>query len=292
MISKIVLHTGTDVDALTAEDVLEVSAWSVHVQPRRKQIPGLHVAWDLLGDIGVIPADLTLRSALRPGQRSTAELVDDYDIRCRPIRDVFIRYLDERRPAMDYNSLLGLLGALVGTFWVDIERHHPGIDTLHLPDEVAQAWKERARVVTAADGTVRPRKNIHALLMRVRAFYLDIQQWALEDPSWVPWAVPSPVRKNDTLGYVKARRKTVAAMHQRVRERLPHLPALADAAERCLAETTALLDAAAEVEPGEMFDHAGTRYRARRSGALAWQPSTQRVPPLRWKTWAPARRST
>ena len=98
------------------------------------------MAWDLLGDIGVTPADLTLRSALRPGQRSTAELVDDYDIRCRPIRDVFIRYLDERRPAMDYNSLLGLLGALVGTFWVDIERHHPGIDTLHLPDEVAQAW--------------------------------------------------------------------------------------------------------------------------------------------------------
>jgi len=33
---------------------------------------------------------------------------------------------------------------------------------------------------TTADGTVRPRKNIHALLMRVRAFYLDIQQRALE----------------------------------------------------------------------------------------------------------------
>ena len=75
VISKIVLHTGTDVDALTAEDVLEVSAWSVHVHPRRKQIPGLHVAWDLLGDIGVTPADITLRSALRRGQRSTAELV-------------------------------------------------------------------------------------------------------------------------------------------------------------------------------------------------------------------------
>ncbi|HEX5878956.1 MAG TPA: tyrosine-type recombinase/integrase [Actinomycetota bacterium] len=280
VISKIVLHTGTDVDALTAEDVLEVSAWSVHVQPRRKPIPGLHVAWDLLGAIGVTPADLTLRSALRPGQRSTAELVDDYDIRCRPIRDVFIRYLDERRPAMDYNSLLGLLGALVGTFWVDIERHHPGIDTLHLPDEVSQAWKERARVVTAADGTVRPRKNIHALLMRVRAFYLDIQQWALEDPSWVPWAVPSPVRKNDTLGYVKARRKTVAAMHQRVRERLPHLPALADAAERCLAETTALLDAAAEVEPGEVFDHAGTRYRRKalnRARSAAEHPASPSI---------------
>jgi len=50
-------------------------------------------------------------------------------------------------------------------------------------------------------------------------------------------------------------------MHQRVRERLPHLPALADAAGRCLAETTALLAAASGCEPGEVFDHAGTRYR-------------------------------
>ena len=269
VITKIVLHTGTDAGALTANDVLEVYAWSVHSQ--RRQVPGLHVAWDLLGDIGVIPAGLSLRAALRRGQRSTAELVGDYDICCRPIRDVFIRYLDERRPALDYNSLISLAGELAGTFWADIERHHPGIGTLHLPDEIAQAWKERVRVLTGTDGTVRPRKNIHALLMRVRAFYLDIQQWALEDPSWVPWAVPSPVRKADTLGYEKARRKTVAAMHQRVRERLPHLPALADAAGRCRAEAAALLAAATEREPGEVFDHAGTRYRrtAAKSADLA-----------------------
>jgi hypothetical protein len=261
VISKIVLHTGTDVDALTPGDVLEMFAWSVHTDPPRRQVPGLHAAWDLLGAIGVTPPGTTLRSAQRRGQRTTAELVDDYGICCRPIRDVLVRYLDERRPALDYKTLAGLAGELAGTFWADIERHHPGIDTLHLPGEIAQAWKERARVITDADGTIRERKNIHALLMRVRAFYLDIQQWALEDPSWVPWAVPSPVRRNDTQGYEKARRKTTAEMHQRVRERLPHLPALADAAGRCLAETTALLAAAAEREPGEVFDHAGTRYR-------------------------------
>src|SRR5262249_2737658 len=73
--------------------------------------------------------------------------------------------------------------------------------------------------------------------------------------------VPSPVRKADTVGYEKVRRKTVAAMHQRVRERLPHLPALADAAQRCRAETTALLDAATEREPSEGFDHRSARYR-------------------------------
>ena len=271
VISKIVLHTGTDIDALTAGDVLEMFAWSIHADPPRRQVPGLHAAWDLLGDIGVTPAGTTLRSAQRRGQRTTAELVDDYGISCRPVRDVLVRYLDERRPALDYKTLAGLAGELAGTFWADIERHHPGIGTLHLPEEIAQAWKERVRVITAADGTVRPRKNIHALLMRVRAFYLDIQQWALEDPSWVPWAVPSPVRRNDTQGYEKARRKTVAAMHQRVRERLPHLPALADAAGRCLAETTALLAAAAGCEPDEVFDHAGSRYRrtAPKSAGLA-----------------------
>ena len=259
VISKIVLHTGKDVDALTADDVLEMHAWSVVSQ--RRQVPGLHAAWDLLGVTGGTPAGLTLRAALRRGQRSTTDLVEDYGIRCCPIRDVLIRYLDERRPALDYTSLVDLTGVLAGTFWADIEKHHPGIDTLHLPDDIAQAWKERVRGVRAADGTVRPRKNLHSVLMRVRAFYLDLQQWALEDPSWVRWAVPSPVRKGDTLGYEKARRKTVAAMHQRVRERLPHLPALADAAERCRAEMTALLAAATECAPGEVFDHAGTRYR-------------------------------
>ena len=55
----------------------------------------------------------------------------------------------------------------------------------------------------------------------------------------------------------------MAAMHQRVRERLPHLPALADAAGRCLAETTALLTAVTGCEPGEVFDHAGTPNRRR-----------------------------
>ena len=292
VISKIVLHTGTDVDALTPGDVLEMFAWSVHADPPRRQVPGLHAAWDLLGAIGVTPAGTSLRSALRRGQRTTAELVDDYGISCRPVRDVLVRYLDERRPALDYNTLVTLAGELAGTFWADIERHHPGIGTLHLPDEIARAWKERARTVTAADGTIRERKNIHALLMRVRAFYLDIQQWALEDPSWVPWAVPSPVRKNDTQGYEKARRKTVAAMHQRVRERLPHLPALADAAGRCLAETTALLAAATDANRARSSTTPAPATAARPSRAPACRPGTRAIPPSRRKTWSPARRST
>jgi hypothetical protein len=71
LISKIVLHTGKDVDQLTTDDVLEVFAWSVRGHPRSKEVPGLHTAWDLLSVIRVTPADLTLHAALRRGQRPT-----------------------------------------------------------------------------------------------------------------------------------------------------------------------------------------------------------------------------
>jgi integrase len=270
VISKIVLHTGKDVDQLVTDDLLEVFAWSMDGRSHRREVPGLPIAWELLSVMGVIPPATTLRAALRRGQRTTAELIDDYDIRCRPIRDLLVRYLDERRPVLDYNSLSNLAGVLAGSFWADIEKYHPGIDTLHLPDEVAQAWRERLCFVTAADGARRPRQDIYRILMRVRAFYLDIQQWALEDPSWVPWAVPSAVRKSDTQGYEKVKKKRQAAMHQRTRDRLPHLPLLADTTERCRAEVTELLDAANECAPGEVFDYAGHRYRR-----IAWKSATK-----------------
>jgi hypothetical protein len=33
------------------------------------------------------------------------------------------------------------------------------------------------------------------VLMTVRAFYLDLAHWALDEPSrWGPWAVPCPIR--------------------------------------------------------------------------------------------------
>src|SRR5260370_10565289 len=160
-------------------DVLEMFAWSVHADPPRRQVPGLHAAWDLLGAIGVTPAGTTLRSAQRRGQRTTAELVDDYSISCHPVRDVLVRYLGERRSALDYKTLAGLAGELAGTLWAGIERHHPGIGNLHLPEEVGQAWKEQARVLTAPHGTIRGRKNIHHLLLRVHSFLLAIHSRAL-----------------------------------------------------------------------------------------------------------------
>ena len=259
LICKIVLNTGRDVDQLTAEDLFAYRAWSIREYGSNHQ--RIHLAWVMLRGVADLGEHTTLQAALRFGQRPTAELVDAYHITCRTIRDVLIRYLDERRPALDYASLTGLTGALAGNFWADIQTHHPGIDTLRLPHEVAQAWKQRMKVVTGKDGTTRPRKNHLALLVRVRAFYLDIQQWALEDPSWVPWAVPSPVRRGDLEGMGKHQKKTTAAMHQRVRERLPHLPVLIDTSDRHRTDQAELLAAATATASGQTFTHHGREFR-------------------------------
>jgi len=145
--------------------------------------------------------------------------------------------------------------------FIEIERHHPGTGSLRLPPEVAGAWKQRLRTYTAADGTTRKRKHYLVILSQVRSFYLDIQEWAMEDPSWAQWAAPSPVRRAELTGMEKARRKTVAQMHQRVRERLPHLQRLADSAAAHRTAMSGLLQAASAAWVGEEFTHEGTAYR-------------------------------
>ncbi len=97
--------------------------------------------------------------------------------------------------------------------------------------------------------------------MVVRAFYLDIQEWALADPYWAPWAAPSPVHRMDTKGIEKAKRTRQARMHQRVRTRLPHLDRLVDSANDHREDRAALLDHARRAQPGEEFEYRATKYR-------------------------------
>ena len=259
ILAKMVLHTGKDLDQLTVDDFFELRAWSVQ-EPGRKT-SGTNGAWDLLRDIGVLDANQPLRSTRRAGQRPTAELVDRYRISCQPIRAVLIRYLGQRRPGLDYSSFRQLVAALAGRFWADIEQHHPGIDTLDLPADVADAWKQRLLHVTKSDGQTRTRKGRLDILSRVRSFYLDIQEWALEDASWAAWAVPSPVRRDDLEGFTKLRRQITSEMHQRVRDRLPQLPLLVDAAERHRDDMASLLAKIRQAAVGDVVDHDGHSYR-------------------------------
>ncbi|MEU6016161.1 hypothetical protein ABZ826_19500 [Streptomyces sp. NPDC047515] len=142
---------------------------------------GTHSAWDLLCGVGILQTKDTLKDALRHGQRPTTELVDSYNIRSTQIRNVLVRYLEERRPAVDYGTFRGLVRELAGVFWADIETHHPGIETLRVPDDVIDAWKQRMLTYTDKSGQVRERRSRIDVMMRVRGFYLDIQEWAHED---------------------------------------------------------------------------------------------------------------
>jgi integrase len=257
---KMVLHTGKNFDQLSGQDFEGFRNWGLN--RRDGLVPhGVFPAWDLLRNIDVLPRNTSFKEFCHQGQRPTAELVDRYKLRCTSVRDVLIRYLDERRASLDYTSFIALLGHVVGNFWADIEEHHPEINGLHLPEEVAAAWKERLKYVTKRRTTPRPRKSYLLMLVEVRSFYLDIQEWALDDPSWAPHAVPSPVRRGETDGMQKHRRSTVAKMHQRIRERLPQLPVLAETAEGHRREQEVLLAAAKATAVGETFEHGGIGYR-------------------------------
>lgn len=259
LIARVVLVTGKTVEQLAPDDLFEIRSYYLDA---RSHVPlGIYPAWDLLRTVGVLDIQVAMRTALRAGPRPTAELVDLYHVRSPVIRGVLIRYLDERRPGMDYGSFRALVTVLAGRFWADIEAHHPGIDTLALPFEVADAWKQRIMFTSRPSEQGRPRKRHLDLLTLVRAFYLDIQEWALDDAFWVPFAAPSPVRKGDTDGMAKLKRQVTAQIHQRIRERLPHLPVLVDTAEAHLDTQTTLLATANTTPVGEVFDHAGRSYR-------------------------------
>ena len=218
---------------ITVGDCLELSLAIDSRSLRANKAMGFY---QLLHEMGVFSPDApsTFRAFGTTGQLSPAQLIDRYGITCRPVRDVLVAYLAERQPMLDHTTLRDLAFSLGGLFWRDLERHHPGITSLHLAPEVAAAWKQRVltktRQVTGPDGQtseVQERRagGLHNLAA-VRAFYLDIAQWAMEDPPrWAPWAAPCPIRAED-LARQKEIRARKSRMDQRTRERLPVLPAL------------------------------------------------------------------
>ncbi len=210
-------------------------------------------------------APQTLRELTGSRQRTPGELIDRYDLACRPVRDLLVDYLKERQPALDYSSLRKLSAALAGGFWKDLERHHPGISSLHLPEQVSEAWKQRLRsrqktilTGTGAKAAVTvERISYRQCLTPVRAFYLDLAQWAIEEPGrWAAWAVPCPVGAEE-INQRKAARHRKSRMDARTRERLPVLPVLVRAVDQRRKNAEELLQAASQARPGETFTAAG-----------------------------------
>ena len=106
-------------------------------------------------------------------------------------------------------------------------------------DRLAAPATRRRHGVEAAPGhqnRARPRPGPrhrhtdgHAVVPDPRSapFYLDIGQWALDDPArWGPWAVPCPVRPATRSAPPSEDSCANPGMDQRTRERLPVLPAL------------------------------------------------------------------
>ena len=222
--------------------------------------------------LGIFPADApaTIRAfGMAQGQLTVEELVDRYRLQCKPVRDLLVDYLKERQPALDYASLEAISASLAGLFWARIEALSPGIATLQLPPDVARAWKEDLqtikRSVTGPDGkktvVTRPRINTKEELIRIRALYLDIAQWAMEEPGrWAQWAVPSPVSDAE-INWAKERRRRKARMDQRTRERLPVLPVLTRTAAERKNATARHLQAAIATPPGEIIEGTGGALR-------------------------------
>jgi Phage integrase family len=239
--------------------------------------------------LGIFPADApaTIRAfGMAQGQLTIGELVDRYRLQCTPVRDLIVDYLRERQPALDYASLDAVSSSLAGRFWARIEALSPGISTLQLPPEVARAWKEDLqtvkRTVTGADGrqtvVASPRLNAKDELLRVRAFYLDITQWATEEPArWAQWAVPCPVSDTE-ISRARDLRRRKARMDARTRERLPVLPVLVRTAAERKAAAARRLQAARETRPGTIIaDTGGTLRRAmtpKANGRHVWAEDT------------------
>ena len=94
------------------------------------------------------------------------------------------------------------------------------------------------------------------ILASVRAFYLDLAEWALDDPArWGPWVAPCPIAGEDLQGKFTRRRK--ARMDARTRERLPVLPVLARAAAQSATTPGPCSPPPARPAPGATFTAAG-----------------------------------
>jgi integrase len=255
-LTRMVIVTGKNLHDLDSADFDDYAAAR---RTSGRLVSSLPLVYELLQAVGGLDGQpSSWREARTSGQRSVTEIVDQWPIANRAIRDVLVCYLTERSAALDYASVVNQGRMLASLFWGDLERHHPGIDSLQLSESVAQGWKQRLR--TLPDG--RPRRTAHSVLLTVRAFYLDLQQWALEDPPrWAEWSAPCPIRDADVRGHQKQKRQRQARMQQRTRTLIPVLPRLVTAANDHLTWAGRVLESVHGVDPGQQFLVDGKRYQ-------------------------------
>ena len=106
----------------------------------------------------------------------------------------------------------------------------------------------------------------------MRAFYLDLAQWAIEDPArWAPWVAPCPVGEEE-INQRKVKRHRKARMDARTRERLPVLPVLVRTVDERRKNAAALL-ASRPPDPARR----GVHRRGTDADPLAHQDRTEKI---------------
>ncbi|MFL6110046.1 MAG: hypothetical protein ACJ786_01635, partial [Catenulispora sp.] len=189
-VSVILAAKGGTLADITVGDCLEL----IELRDRRKAEGAGHPGWgfyQLLHALGHFPHDAptTLRMLDRRfgHQLSVEKLVDQYALTCRPVRDLLVAYLAEHRPRLDYASLKQLAYHLAKLFWKDLENHHPGIDSLRLPPDIATAWKSRTAVKTVivrtADGRQVETSEARADAATLLPLFAEIVQQPSFDPA-------------------------------------------------------------------------------------------------------------
>lgn len=240
MAGQIQAHTGKQLRQLTPDDLLALPNESGQRLPGVSN-KGLAMLWRALHQLGWIEHESAIlpNRLRRRGQLSCEELVRFHGVDGEQ-GQVLAEYLKHRSAGLDYSSRKSLARNVVKLFWKDLLNHHPDLENFAITKEQAEGWKQRVQFTEAGQR----RNDRYPILFAVRGFYLDIAQWALQDPYWVKWVAPVPIYQSDLKGYAKARRQLTARQHQRTRERAPLLPQLVAQAENDRREATALLQAA------------------------------------------------
>jgi integrase len=218
--------------------------------------------WQVLADAGRFPAGtpVTMRVATVGGRKSVTEMVDTYGVANTAVRQLLIDYVTHRAAlGMDYRTVSNLVRTLARNFWCVVEQVNPDQRDLDLDEATYTAWRAEVDTVTTPYGQ-RARQSIWDLLIAVRALYLDLQSWAVEDPPrWGPWVTRCPIPPIASRGYSAGRRRLAERIADRTRLRQPMLDLLVDHVRAERDRMSALLAEAEAVSESE-FEVGGIHY--------------------------------
>ncbi|WP_336502883.1 hypothetical protein, partial [Microbacterium paraoxydans] len=243
-IAQVMAHTGkTRIRDIVPEDFIEARSHE------RRQ--GLHLtngtAYDAMSRAGLLPEGAPERfvNLRRKTQPSIEEVVDRTGIKNRDVRNFFVDYM-RAHIDMTHATMAGLTTQLVKTYWVEIERLAPGINSMEVSPQLFEQWLERAQTIQYGTSAGKKRAEISPLLTAIRRLYVDINDWANADPErYGKFAAPNPVAPGVTKLGAKTAHRRRAWSHARTRQRQPLLPALVRHVDEGRRVSRRLLDLAA-----------------------------------------------